>query len=155
MINTPTLRQEYKERRRLLGLNPPIEVKEDVEVSDSTKTFIWCVSLATLIFIAGCLASPAHAYTDEQLANAIHKAEGTWTYGIKTVNCASEESCRQICLRTIKNNKKRFTQYGHRQHPDFISFLGSRYCPIGAGNDPQGLNRNWLKNVRFFLGREV
>lgn len=28
------------------------------------------------------------------------------------------------------------------------------YCPIGADNDPKGLNKNWLKNVRFFLKGE-
>lgn len=33
----------------------------------------------------------------------------------------------------------------------YIEFLASRYCPIGADNDPQGLNKNWVKNVKYFL----
>jgi hypothetical protein len=30
---------------------------------------------------------------------------------------------------------------------DFVSFLGSRYAPKNAENDPQGLNANWIKNA--------
>lgn len=29
----------------------------------------------------------------------------------------------------------------------FLSFLASTYCPVGAENDPEGLNKNWLGNV--------
>jgi hypothetical protein len=109
------------------------------------------VLLAIILF--SCMSTPVHAYTDQQLANAIRKTEGVWTYGIKTAKCSTEVQCRQICLKTIKNNKKRFTKYGYRSHKDFVSFLGSRYAPIGAGNDPKGLNRNWVKNVKHFLNK--
>lgn len=37
---------------------------------------------------------------------------------------------------------------------DYIEFLGSRYCPVGADNDPQGLNKNWVKNVKYFLTKK-
>lgn len=30
---------------------------------------------------------------------------------------------------------------------NFITFLGNRYCPVGAANDPHGLNRHWIGNV--------
>lgn len=33
----------------------------------------------------------------------------------------------------------------------FIDFLGSRYAPVGAKNDPKGLNRNWVRNVKFWI----
>lgn len=47
----------------------------------------------------------------------------------------------------ILKNLKRFRESGER---DFISFLGKRYAPLGAENDPQGLNRFWVDNVRYF-----
>jgi len=36
---------------------------------------------------------------------------------------------------------------------DFIDFLGNRYCPVGANNDPTGLNKNWKQNVRFWFNK--
>jgi hypothetical protein len=38
---------------------------------------------------------------------------------------------------------------------DFISYLSKSYCPIGASNDPKGLNKNWVKNVKTFYNKEV
>lgn len=32
---------------------------------------------------------------------------------------------------------------------DFIEYFGTKYCPpIGAKNDPTGLNKSWLPNVK-------
>ena len=102
-------------------------------------------------------AIPAQAdtwasYTDAQIANAIYRAEG----GVKTkhpygiLKRYRTTTARQACLNTIKNHRKR-----HASHDcglDFIECLGGRYCPtIGATNDPQGLNKNWIKNVKYFL----
>ncbi len=36
------------------------------------------------------------------------------------------------------------------QPGDFITHLGARYCPVGADNDPDGLNRHWVGNVTKF-----
>lgn len=33
---------------------------------------------------------------------------------------------------------------------DFIEYFARKYAPIGAENDPQGLNRFWEKNVRYY-----
>jgi len=44
---------------------------------------------------------------------------------------------------TIVKNRDRWNGKG-----DFIDFLGSRYCPVGAENDPNGLNKNWTSNVK-------
>lgn len=30
---------------------------------------------------------------------------------------------------------------------DFIEFLGARWAPVGADNDPGNLNANWVENV--------
>ena len=36
---------------------------------------------------------------------------------------------------------------------EFLVFFSSKYAPIGAKNDPQGLNENHLKNLRFYHSR--
>ena len=45
---------------------------------------------------------------------------------------------------TIMKNRGR---HNTKEHGNFINFLGSRYAPKGAENDPKGLNANWIKNV--------
>ena len=37
----------------------------------------------------------------------------------------------------------------------FIPLLGKRYCPVGADNDPSGLNKNWVKNATKFYNQEI
>ena len=49
---------------------------------------------------------------------------------------------------TVKNNLKRFKQ-DPESYKDFISYLASKYAPIGVKNDPTGLNKNWGPNVKF------
>ena len=49
------------------------------------------------------------------------------------------------CAATISKNYKRWTDSG--ENTDFITFLGNRYCPVGADNDPNGLNKYWISNV--------
>lgn len=94
-------------------------------------------------------------YTDEEIADAIYLAEGgekaSVPYGILSVSCDTYERCRQICLNTIKNNRVRYKEWGYKTHDTYLQFLASRYAPIGAENDPTGLNKNWLRNVKYFL----
>lgn len=119
---------------------------------------LWAIlmGLAILAVIAitlmGC--EPAYAWTDEELVNAIYKAEGgakaRYAYGIRSVSYNSIEEARRICLNTVRNNKKRFAK--QTKYKDYLSFLASRYCPIGCDND-NGTNRFWIANVKYFLGR--
>jgi hypothetical protein len=30
---------------------------------------------------------------------------------------------------------------------DFVKMWGARWAPVGAANDPNGLNANWVHNV--------
>ena len=109
------------------------------------------VTILTLL-LSFCLVT-AHAFTDEQIVNAIFKAEGgykaTYLYGIVSVPYENEAEARQICFNTVRNNRVRFAN--QTKYTDYLEFLASRYCPIGADNDPRGLNKNWLGNVRYFL----
>ena len=52
------------------------------------------------------------------------------------------------CAATVQKNWDRWVAAGSKG--DFIDFLGNRYCPVGADNDPTGLNKHWKKNVRHF-----
>ena len=87
----------------------------------------------------------------EVLADAIYRAEGgdkaVKPYGILSVSCDGEVECRRICINTIRNNIKRYNNYGHEKYDDYLSFLGSRYAPVGADND-NGTNRHWVSNTR-------
>ena len=97
------------------------------------------------------------AWSDEAIADAIYKAENskTYPYGIVSIDTnGDEEYARKICLNTIRNNRKRFADYGYKQFDSYLEFLASRYCPIGASNDPTGLNVNWLGNVNWFLNHK-
>lgn len=109
----------------------------------------------SLVAQADTILLASTKWSDEQIADAIYLAEGgaktKYPYGIKSVVCHGQEDCRKVCLNTIRNNRRRFAEYGHKKHSSFISFLASRYCPIGAGDDPTGLNKNWIRNVQYFL----
>ena len=98
------------------------------------------------------MATPSSSYTDEEIADAIFEAEGgfnaTYLYGIRSVHYSDIDEARKICLNTIHNNRIRFKN--QNRYTDYLCFLASRYCPIGADNDT-GTNKYWLKNVRYFL----
>jgi len=122
------------------------------------RNFIfWFVAfcLVQAFLLIYCINGEAAEYTDVQIVDAIYRAEGgkkaQFPYGIRSIKCEGEAECRQICLNTVRNNRKRFAK--QTKYTDFIAFLGSRYCPVGAENDPHGLNNHWVKNVRYFLNR--
>lgn len=62
---------------------------------------------------------------------------------------------------SIINNEKRFTtKFGNPARgttglftDEYLKFFADRWAPLNASNDPQGLNKNWLKNARFFYAR--
>lgn len=55
------------------------------------------------------------------------------------------------CAATVQKNYDRWTKAGSKG--PFINFLGRRYCPIGADNDPNGLNKHWIPNVSKFANQ--
>lgn len=125
------------------------------EIIEMTKT--WVVASVILVCAFAFFFSSTTtvmAYSDDEIVEAIYRAEGgqkaKYPYGIRSIKCETEKSCRKIALNTVRNNRKRFAR-DNQGHEDFVSFLGSRYSPVGASNDPKGLNRHWMKNVRFHL----
>lgn len=120
--------------------------------------------LALLVFFIMAFAPRCHAqeFSDIQIVNAIYLSEGgdhaTYPYGIRSIKCESKSACRNICLTTVRHNRKRFEEYGYREYPQFVQFLGERYCPTKGRNlssSEKRLNKNWVKNVEYFLGRGI
>ena len=97
----------------------------------------------------------AQEFSDTQIVNAIRLSEGNWNYGILSIKCETEKDCRRICFTTVRHNRIRYLRSEQQRNKSFISFLASRYAPIGVRNDPKGLNKNWYKNVMFFLKEGV
>ena len=86
-----------------------------------------------------------------RLCEAIHKAEGNDNYGILTKY--KHTSPRQACINTIKHRIRDYNN--NKETGDFIDYLGKTYCPVGASNDPNGLNKNWVRNVKYYYYKEV
>ena len=107
--------------------------------------------LTLLVFSRSEAKAQELPYSNNQIANAIYKAEGgaktNHPYGILVHY--KHTSARQACLNTIIHAKRDWNGKG-----DFITFLGARYCPVGCNNDI-GTNRYWITNVHYFLEKEV
>jgi hypothetical protein len=121
-----------------------------------------------LILIVGLVAGLTHntlAKLPEAEANklvdAIYVIEGgaktKYPYGIKSITIKGDTEqervayARKICWNTVQNQHDRWIKAGSKG--DYLESLANRYAPIGAGNDPKGLNNNWLKNLRKVLGK--
>ena len=109
----------------------------------------WVMSLV-LVGTALCTQAREVSYTNEQIANAIYKAENSkkYPYGIKSINTnGNEVYARKICLNTIRNHRVRHAK--HNCAFTFIVCLGNRYCPPTIHK----LNRHWVTNVMYFLNK--
>ena len=122
--------------------------------------FPWeTILLITLLIAIFCVWGLARAeeYTDTEIVNAIYVIEGgasaDYAYGIRSVHYSSVAEARQICFNTVRNNRKRYAQYGYKEYPDFLSFLQSRYCPTKGklSKAEKRLNGYWLNNLRYQL----
>ncbi len=127
---------------------------------------IWTIYIISNIFIilwalSGCACAgeycpkqmirinciPASGYICSDIVKAIGKAENSkrHPYGIMI----KTDDPWSVCLRTVKHRMRLFVEEGCPG--DFIEYLSRTYAPIGAKNDPKGLNKNWVKNVKFWL----
>jgi hypothetical protein len=118
--------------------------KEDI------RTEYFKGKILTGIFLLSILlwAIPCFAWTNEQIANAIYKAENSKAHPYGILAHYKHTTPRTACLNTIRHARRDWNGQG-----DFISFLGHRYCPVGCNND-NGTNRYWIKNVKYFLERD-
>lgn len=148
-----------KDNIRHFGLD---KLSRLLEQNDSGVNLAFCFIFSAAIFlfslIGGC--NEAHAYSDSQYCTAIYLAEGgakaEYPYGIRSVTCAATTECKIICINTVRNNRQRYSEYGHKKFDRYLEFLGSRYCPVdgrGLTAAEKRVNQNWVKNVDYFLRR--
>ena len=91
--------------------------------------------------------------TDPQaLIRAIRQAEGVPSYGVmwlarryKGHHRVPEHIGRREAARIVHRAYRDWVNSG--KEGDFLVFLRDRYAPLGADNDPTGLNDHWLTNV--------
>src|SRR4030042_2510908 len=129
-----------------------LEARREFEAMKFYGKLATIVSLVILLSCIVVAVVKADDYTDDQIANAIYKAEGgpktNYPYGILTKY--KHTTPRQACINTIKSARKRFAK--QIKEKDFIHFLSLTYCPIGCEND-NGTNKYWVKNVKYFLNK--
>jgi hypothetical protein len=89
----------------------------------------------------------------ERLVDAIGKAENSKAHPYGIMQTYRHTTPRQACLNTVRSAEKRWIAAG--KPGGFIEFLAKTYAPVGAKNDPTGLNRNWVKNVKFFYNADL
>ena len=140
-------RRETKRTRRFFLLSPGA-LPELIGKISSRGGFIFPLFI---FFFAVTAYSQTPNWTDNEIADAIYLAEGgekaSSPFGILSVKCEGYDACRQICLNTIRNNRRRYAEWGYKEHATYLEFLWHRYAPPKA----HPLNRHWLKNVLFFL----
>lgn len=112
--------------------------------------------LLCLIMLPSLRGSEMPSGYADKLADAIRQAENSkrYPYGIIVRGrLLDEPTARRWCIGTVKANWTRWQAAGAQG--DYLEFLARRYAPVGASNDPTGLNCHWLRNVRFFLAKST
>ena len=76
----------------------------------------------------------------------------TYQYGIINMRCPKGYRPQAGWgAASVQKNYDRGVKAGRKG--DYVTFLGKKYCPVGADNDPNGLNKHWIPNVKKFQKR--
>lgn len=97
---------------------------------------------------------PSWVYAIYRMIPSVEGAPNGLEWGIVAPKCPRDwESQAGWGAATVVNNYKRFVMAGNdpEDREGFITYLGSRYAPVGADNDPTDLNRNWIPNMLEFM----
>lgn len=86
---------------------------------------------------------------DASLIQAVAQAEGNL---VRAVQCSipsvtTREEAIEVACRSAAHALSDFVKADPERRRAFVEFWGSRWAPVGASNDPRGLNTNWSKNV--------
>lgn len=122
--------------------------------------YLACVIMGLIFTFSGCIASafetncyPKTGYTCADIVNAIGKAENSKAHPYGIMVKYKRTDPWQACMNTVKHRMRDYIKSGSSE--DFVVYLSKTYAPIGASNDPKGLNRNWISNVRYYLAKGV
>jgi hypothetical protein len=97
-------------------------------------------------------------FIDPALLAALRQAENGRPgreFGVLSVAADGLEGQARVAATTVRNTVARFEQRGgvavdpttRRYTEDFLRFFSARYAPVGAPNDPNGLNRRHAANL--------
>jgi hypothetical protein len=100
---------------------------------------------------------------DARLLGAIRKAEmggAGKEFGVLYSGADTYQQQATIAANTIRSKQSDYEAtrgysavVENRYTDEFIAYLGSKYAPVGAANDPGNLNSNWVNNVATWYGR--
>jgi hypothetical protein len=145
IIRRDTARQYRSIRKILRGSEP--EVFDHPPEMSLTKKILFTLGITGLVILGSC--SLSHAYTVDQLATAIGKAENSKSHPYGIMVKYAHTSPRNACKNTVMHQYRNWLAVGHPGA--FLGYLAAHYAPLNASNDPNGLNRNWIRNVSYFL----
>jgi hypothetical protein len=123
------------------------------ETSGEAKAAVGSASEEDLI-----RAAASQAAIDPRFLHALRRAENGGPgreFGVLSVPAPTYQDQARLAAQSIRRSVERFDAQGRsaidpvtgRYTEEFIKFFSSRYAPIGAGNDPAGLNRFHARNL--------
>lgn len=100
----------------------------------------------------------SRAAVDPRFLGALRRAENGGPgreFGVLSVPAPTYEDQARLAAASIRRNVERFEATGRaaidpatgRYTEEFIRFFSNRYAPVGAANDPSGLNRHHARNL--------
>jgi hypothetical protein len=100
----------------------------------------------------------SRAAVDPHFLGALRRAENGGPgreFGVLSVSAPTYEDQVRLAAASIRRNVERFEATGRtaidpttgRYSEEFIRFFSNRYAPVGAANDPTGLNQHHARNL--------
>ena len=100
----------------------------------------------------------SRAAVDPRFLGALRRAENGGPgreFGVLSVPAPTYEDQVRLAAASIRRNVERFEATGRvavdpatgRYSEEFIRFFSNRYAPVGAANDPTGLNQHHARNL--------
>jgi hypothetical protein len=100
----------------------------------------------------------SRASVDPRFLGALRRAENGGPgreFGVLSVPAPTYEDQVRLAAASIRRNVERFEATGRvavdpaigRYSEEFIRFFSNRYAPVGAANDPTGLNQHHARNL--------
>lgn len=93
------------------------------------------------------------------MARAVKFAENNpKNHGVLSIKTDNPD---QVVTNSVKKNYDRWStgqkpaKWIDEKPKKYVDFMQRRWAPIGAENDPDGLNVNWAPNVRWFIKQNV
>lgn len=150
MVKAGKIKTTKREGRNFYSIS---ELKKVISEKRGLKVSISAIVLFLLISATAFATAPISTPEINRIVDAIYVIEGGQNavrpFGIMSVKCEGYSDCRQIAFNTVRNNHRRWIDAG--EPGDFLEYLRNKYAPIDAENDPRGMNKNWLPNLRSRL----